>query len=90
MATWRTDAVWLDQPGENRDITRSDHADDVRATIILTAPAGSEAAVVTVDGNYFESPTFKTTASVDAVVATQDFGSPARAGELADHQAGGG
>lgn len=56
--------------GENRDINKIlDHADDVRSDhFILTAPAGSEAAVAGLLGrqDYFESPTFKTVASVDA------------------------
>jgi hypothetical protein len=46
-----------------------DHANDVRSEyFILTAPTGTEAAVAGLLGrqNYFESPTFKTVASLDA------------------------
>jgi hypothetical protein len=55
---------------ENSDITKIlDHADDVRSDyFILCAPAGSEAAMAGLLGrqDYFQSPTFKTIASVDA------------------------
>jgi hypothetical protein len=55
---------------ENRDVKAVlDHADDVRSDhFILAAPAGSEAALAGLLGrqDYFQSPTFKTIAAVDA------------------------
>jgi hypothetical protein len=55
---------------ENKDVTKIlDHADSVRSDyFILAAPAGSEAALAGLLGrqDYFQSPTFKTVASVDA------------------------
>jgi hypothetical protein len=56
--------------GENNDIKKIlDHADDVRSDyFILSAPAGTEAALAGLLGrqDYFQAPTFKTIASVDA------------------------
>jgi hypothetical protein len=55
--------------GENKDIKKIlDHADDVRSDhFILSAPAGSEAALAGLLGlqDFFQSPTFKTIASPD-------------------------
>ena len=54
---------------ENKDVKKIlDHADDVRSDhFILSAPAGSEAALAGLLGlqDYFQSPTFKTIASPD-------------------------
>jgi hypothetical protein len=51
-------------PAESADVRAIlDHADDVRSDhFVLTAPAGTEAAIAGLLGlqNYFESPTFKT------------------------------
>lgn len=54
---------------ENKDVKKMlEHVDDVRSNhFILSAPAGSEAAVAGLLGlqDYFQSPTFKTIASPD-------------------------
>jgi hypothetical protein len=55
--------------GANKDVKKIlEHADDVRSNhFILSAPAGSEAALAGLLGlqDYFQSPTFKTIASPD-------------------------